>query len=302
MYKLSIIGSSRIVEEHIKVAIKAGFKIYSICSTNKKSKNLLKLKKKYKINKIFYDWKKATKVSSCEKKIAFLVAPRIKDTFKILKYICKFKKPVLVEKPVTYNLYNYKKLHKFSKLIFVGYNRLFYKNINFLKKSTKKIQNVIVKCPELNKKNILSNSCHIISILLYLFKEIKFYRKINNKNSNLIILKTKKNIKIFLFFLFESNSNFSVEFYEPNKLNELKPIEKLNIYQGFKLKKFRNNKNLSKFNLNLFKTIHEYGNEKFKPGFEDQIKAFMSFIKKNNKISNDIFFAENVMKICKKIL
>ena len=45
-----------------------------------------------------------------------------------------------------------------------------------------------------------------------------------------------------------------------------------------------------------------YGNEKFKPGFEDQIKAFMSFIKKNNKISNDIFFAENVMKICKKIL
>ena len=208
----------------------------------------------------------------------------------------------MVEKPVTYNLYNYKKLHKFSKLIFVGYNRLFYKNINFLKKSTKKIENVIVKCPELNKKNILSNSCHIISILLYLFKEIKFYRKINNKNSNLIILKTKKNIKIFLFFLFGSSSNFSLEFYEPNKLNELKPIEKLNIYQGFKLKKFRNNKNLSKFNLNLFKTIHEYGNEKFKPGFEDQIKAFMSFIKKNNKISNDIFFAENVMKICKKIL
>ena len=68
MHKLSIIGSSRIVEEHIKVAKKAGFKIYSICSTNKKSKNLLKLKKQYKINKIFYDWKKATKVSSCEKK------------------------------------------------------------------------------------------------------------------------------------------------------------------------------------------------------------------------------------------
>ena len=40
MLKLSIIGTSKIVEEHIKAAKAAGFELFSIASTRKKSKNL----------------------------------------------------------------------------------------------------------------------------------------------------------------------------------------------------------------------------------------------------------------------
>ena len=49
MQKLSIIGSSRIVEEHIKVAQKVGFKIINIYSSRKNSKNAIDLSNKYKI-------------------------------------------------------------------------------------------------------------------------------------------------------------------------------------------------------------------------------------------------------------
>ena len=49
---LSIIGSSRIVEEHIKAAIKVGFKIKYIYSSNKFSKNAKIISKKYKIENV----------------------------------------------------------------------------------------------------------------------------------------------------------------------------------------------------------------------------------------------------------
>ena len=46
---LSIIGSGRIVEEHIKAALNNNINIKYIFSPRKNSKNAIKLSKKYKI-------------------------------------------------------------------------------------------------------------------------------------------------------------------------------------------------------------------------------------------------------------
>ena len=57
----------------------------------------------------------------------------------------------------------------------------FTKKYSFLKKNINNIKSVIVKCPELNKKNILYNSVHVISVLLYLFGDLKILSKKKQK-------------------------------------------------------------------------------------------------------------------------
>ena len=71
----------------------------------------------------------------------------------------------------------------------------------FLKKKlvNKRSLNVIVKCPEESKLDIIKNSCHIISILLFIFGKLKLKRKIISKNfiNNHLVGKNGLNINIF---------------------------------------------------------------------------------------------------------
>ena len=69
--KLSIFGSSEIINHHIKAARKNSFEIFSICTSNKNSKNVLKISKKYKISKVFYNWKAFIKNSKKKENINF---------------------------------------------------------------------------------------------------------------------------------------------------------------------------------------------------------------------------------------
>ena len=61
MFKACIIGSSGIILHHINAMLSNKIEVYSICSTRKNSKNLIKFKKKYKKIKIFNNWKNALK-------------------------------------------------------------------------------------------------------------------------------------------------------------------------------------------------------------------------------------------------
>jgi predicted dehydrogenase len=136
MQKLSIIGSSRIVEEHIKVAQKAGFEIINIYSSRKNSKNAINLSNKYKIKnqknyKLFLD-----EVQKGHSNV--LIAGRISKNAKYLNDIIKFNRPIFIEKPVFTNFKHFEKYKKYQDKIFVGYNRIYYQNINVLKKLIKK--------------------------------------------------------------------------------------------------------------------------------------------------------------------
>ena len=97
MKKIIFVGSSSIVEEHIKSALKVGFKLYSILSTRKNSVNQKKLIKKYKFQKQFRNWKTALDFVKNDKNIILFIAPRIKDNVKILKNAIKGKNFIIVE-------------------------------------------------------------------------------------------------------------------------------------------------------------------------------------------------------------
>lgn len=302
MIKLSIIGTSKIVEEHIKVAVAAGFELFSITSTRKNSKNLKKLSQKYNFKYTFNNWKIAVNHSNKYVDTSFLVAPRIQDTHKILKYIISKDKYVFVEKPLTIKINQFKNLMNYNNKIFIGYNRIFYDNIIFLKKKLKKINNIIVKCPELDKKNILYNSVHMLSILIYLLGDLKVIIKKKDTKYIFLYLENKKKIPVYIYFNFKAYENFSISIYSNKKKYLLKPLETLNVYDGIIAKVNPLNSNLIEYFPKLKFKKNEFNNNYFKPGFLNQMKAFKKFIKTKNKVHNNLIFGKKIISLAKNII
>ena len=298
MLKLCIIGSSDIVDHHLMAAKKLGFSLYAISSTRKNSSNAKKKFKKFKIKKYFSDHRDLIKETSKLKDVCYLVAPRIKDTFKILYDLDSVNSPILVEKPISTSVRDFSAKMNKKKNIFVGYNRIFYETTKYLKliKITNSLINIT--CPEKNEYTFVTNSCHIISILVYLFKELRLIKKIKSKYFINVIFKSEKNNYINLCVFYNLKTNFKIEINNSNYFISQTPIEQIKVYKKLEiLRKKRRNFYIPK----LYKEIN--CNENFKPGFINQMKKFKEFARnKNFKIDNNILFAKKVIKICNQIL
>lgn len=295
-----IIGTSPIIEHHIKCFKYLKFNILAICTTNKLSSNHINLKNKYKIKYAFNDVKKLFNFANKYKDFSFLIAPRIKDIEKIILKCAKYKKKIFVEKPLTDNLNFFKKINKYKKKIFVGYNRIFYENVNFLYKKIYNKKNLFidVSCAEDSKKDILSNTCHIISILLKIFKDIKILNILRNKNFIFVTAQTSRKNLLIIKLNFKATENFEIKIIDKKIVYHLKPIEKLTIYKN--LEKVSVNK-INYYNPKKNKEINEFKMNNYKPGFLNQAKMFKNFIKYDKKIINNIDFSKKVIEITNKI-
>lgn len=294
---LAIIGTSKITEHHINTFLKKKIKIKLISSSRKKSKNLPRLVKKYNIPGFFNDWIKAINyIKANKKKIdCILISGRLEDNKKILLKCAPMKKKILIEKPVFLKSNTFNLLNKYKNLIFVGYNRLKYKNIIYVKKKIKNKKNLkcIIKIPEKNKKNFFKNSCHVLSVAKYLFDNLK----IINKYKNLLIAKNNSAIVSFIIN-FNNADNFSIEIFDKNKRYLLCPLENLKIYEKIKLK----NKRFNRIYTPIIKqNFNEDLSSKFKPGFLKQTGDFLKFIKHNIiPKENTLRFSKDVIKFAEK--
>ena len=295
-----IIGTSQIIEHHINCLQKLKFNIIAICSTNIKSKNYLLLKKKYKIKNAFNSIDNLIIFAKNQKKFSFFLAPRIIDSEKILLHCLKFKQKIFIEKPISNNLNFFKKISIYKKLTFVGYNRLFYNNVIYLTNKLRNKKNLFIEvsCAENNKKDILTNSCHIISILLKIFDDFKILDIKKNKNYIFVQSQTKNHDFMLIKFNFKAAENFEIKIIDKNLVYLFKPIERLLIYKG--LKKVLINK-INYYIPNKIKEIDEFKIDIYKPGFLNQVKLFKKFIKYDKPILNNIKFAEKVSKLCNQI-
>ena len=96
------------------------------------------------------------------------------------------------------------------KYVFIGYNRIFYKSIQYLKKLSISDSQISVTCPEQSKKSFLLNSCHILSILIFIFKKIEIKFKFKNKNFIYCVLEDNKKNLISLSINFKTPSTFGI--------------------------------------------------------------------------------------------
>ena len=157
--------------------------------------------------------------------------------------------------------------------------------------------NVIVKCPEESRKQFMRNSCHIISILKFIFGDLKLIKKIKKGKFIFCLLKNEKNIPISFYINFNNPDNFSIEIFENKKRYYISPIETVKFYKG--IEKKRIGSSYKYFPKNI-KTIDEYRIDKFKPGFLKQTKNFKKFLK-GKQIFNNLILAKKIIKLAESI-
>ena len=298
MMSLSIIGSGRIVEEHIKAALLCNIRIRYLFSSRVASKNAIRLCKKYKIENVatFEEFI----FLSTKSKSNFLIAGMIKKNSFYLKECIKTKKKIFIEKPVFLKSKDFQKYLRSSDQIFVGFNRIFYKNINFLKSLVSKSKHLTINCfcPELNRTRIVSNSSHIISILFFLFKEIKLIYKDKKKESIFLRYKLSNSNIVNIFINYKAIANFKIEIISKNIFIELPSVEELNIYNNLKKIKY-NNSNIYKLKCSY--SASEYNFNNIKKGIFFQMQEFNKFCQ-GKKIINNLKFAQRIIEICEKIV
>ncbi len=298
MKSLSIIGSGRIVEEHIKAAISCNIKVQYIYSSRKDSKNAVRLSKRYKIKniKIFKEFIFLSKKAESH----ILIAGQISKNSFYLNECLKNKKKIFIEKPIFMKSREFKKFLPYKNQIFVGFNRIYYKNIWILKNIISKSKNLTINCfcPEINESRIISNSSHIISLLIFLFKKPKLIYKDKKKGSIFLRYKLPRNNLLNLFINFKAIGNFKMEIISTDYFIELPSIEELKIYNKLIKIKYRNN------NIYKLKSSHsssEYNLNSIKPGILFQMHAFQKFCQ-GKKIINNLKFAQNTIEICEQII
>jgi hypothetical protein len=299
---ISIVGTSEIIHKHIKSLKKNNFKILCILSLSPRdtyqTKKILYFRKKYKIKKIFFNLKNfiehASKYGS-----AILIAPKIEDNEKVLKETLKKKLKILIEKPVFLKPEQFNKYLKYHKNIFVGYNRIYYKNFYYIKKILKKNtpSNIVVNCPEYDKRSVITNSCHLISIIYKLFGKIYFLKKFSFKNHICAIFQTRKKQLVYFVLNLKNPENFSIKINFANMIVELDTIEKLFITKKIIKKK------LQEENIYIpIKKLHiDELSKKEKPGFENQHINFRKFVENKKCTYVNIREAKYICQIANKI-
>lgn len=306
--RLLVIGPGKIAVQHTKAFIKAGFELGSLFASKRESSTLKNYKKIFNVNNknIYFNFRKINSDFIKQNKIdAILLTATLDKLVTILKVLVGLKTPILVEKPVGIGTswYNEFKNKKTDNII-VGFNRRFYRNVQYIKniisKNYSKIDNLHVSIPEkvfFDKKNhkqiyqrYYSNTAHMIDLLFYLFGDFKIISRFySNKKfkKNFFAIITNKKINGIIDFSFNSPKNFSISFELKKKRYYLKPIEVLNVYDKLKISHPTKNFPLRTYEPLQIKRLFSYDKDHIiKPGFYSQAIEIKKYLNKKKFSSN----------------
>jgi len=290
--KIILVGTSPIVEFHVNALRKSGLNPTTVASSNKNSSSQEKFSAENNIKKSYSDWKNMIDEEEYD---GILIAARVESTIEILEYAIKQNIPILVEKPVSVNSKDIKKLIKNShEMIMVGYNRRFYKTVNVLKnfvleENTPVIASMIA--PESsNIMDFFNNSSHSVDMLRYIFGEIKleYVKKliVNDMQKGLVATFSNDRKDVIQFIgNWNASDNFGLSVFRDKKRFELKPYEKLNIYNEMDVIEPTSSSPIRKYVPKLIDRVNlEPLDEQFKPGFYQQSNAFSELIRNKKKM------------------
>ena len=307
--KLGYIGSGPVSNFHIPAIKELGFKIELFYSRN--FNKAMKFANKHKIitpEKNFNNF--LHKIKNID---AIILSIKTDVTPKYLERLCRFNKPIFVEKPGALRSTDLKKIKKVSNSkIFFLYNRRFYSSINECKRFISSSNQCFtsVKIPDSTKtlKQFLTNGCHIIDILLYLFDDLKLVKSLKLKKNlgYYFLLKSKKKDLISCLLNWGSPQNYEINVInEKNERLELKPLETSFLYRKMKKMEPTKKNPIRSYVPKLIKknSINHEG-MKYKPGFIEQYKEVKNLIINKNKknILTDIDDATKVLRIIESII
>jgi predicted dehydrogenase len=271
---------------------------------------------------LYYSWKKMIK--ECKPDLVLVaVPPKLQSN--ILSYLINNNVNFLAQKPLTYNFNDAKKIfHKFNKK-----NIKAAVDLNFLKiPAISKYKKVLKKYTDLRSsievkwlfksgtlkekkswKNIIKDGggsylnfgFHLISLIIYLFGDIKYLKRYNRKNKvDYLKGKTKKGQSLKIKFSNDciSENIFSIKSTTTKKKSLVLENRSANYHGNFII---YNKNNFKKKNI-IFKDIPQNSNNSrivcSRLVIKDLIK---SFYKKNYSLFNDLEHAVKVHQIISNI-
>ena len=285
--KVGLIGSSPICKFHISALQKNGFIIDAVGSRHNSSNcldlcNQFSLQEKYCKN----GWEEVLNKNVD----AFIISIDIGVTPQILEKALLTGKYILVEKPISWDPKIIKSISnmKNSDKIFVGYNRRFYKTVNELKNYCKKLAGgtIVLNIPDSTPgiKQFISNGCHVIDTLRYLIGDFTIIKSlvVNDDADDILSITAiceNEKWKIIMNAHSKIPSNFSITINSNERVFELKPIERLSLYDGIDIIEPTIDDPIRKYVPSLKKTVIE--SSELKPGFDEMYKSFKKFLNGN---------------------
>ncbi len=239
--------------------------LFNLVAVSDKSKaNLLKAKKDFPLVKTSTNFKKVI-----TKNIDIVVIATPTQThFEISKFSLEKKKHILVEKPISLNINNVKKLERISKknkkLIFVDYPFLFSGTINYIKKiidnnkygKLLEIESYREQAPIRKDVNVVWDlAVHDISILSYLLKE----NPKKMKSLKLNTFNTSKANTAYINLIYKNKINVFIKntWISPTKIRLMKfKFKKAIVYcdeneSMYKIKIYSKKNNHLKYNIEI---------------------------------------------------
>ena len=281
--------------EHAKCLKSLGQNITGVIS-RPDSNSLDKFKSTFDIDHIFLNAEDALEKKSNWD--AVIVCCKEELSFSFVHAFAKSGKPILAEKPISFDIEELKQLESYKNIL-VGFNRRFYSNISYIKSEleNKNIDLVKICIPESSisedlgfekslPRLVYSNSIHIFDLLTFLFGEIFWQSSVKlEKNKNLQTLSllgyNEEKINFSLDFPFDYPDNFSVIIYANERRYVLRPLEVLKVYKGIEIIESSKKVPYRIYKPKLESTFIAETKENLKIGLFEQDRAFVEYCESN---------------------
>jgi hypothetical protein len=315
--EIGLIGAGRIAQFHLDALNSAGLQVSDIAASFGSSK----VHDFAKENQISNVWKDPFDLIANANCTAYVILAPTEPTVELLKFAMKFKKPILVEKPITHNSKEFNELDISRKDVMVGYNRRFYPEVQKLKKliSERSYVNLRVEIPEtISSVNtslrskfypVFQNSVHMLDLVQYLVGDLKLESRLESPidigtSAISALLSSVSGHTVNLLLNFNAAANFSITIDDGKSRYVLCPIEEVKYFDGMTVFEPTKDRPYRVYSPNLVSSVRSDPRETLiKPGFHLQAIAFRDLI---NKIPNDDFASLsstfNLVKLTEQIL
>ena len=283
--RAALIGFGDIAPKHLEVLKNHNCDVTALVT--KKRENAIQKASKYNFP-VTYDSIFDIPIDSVD---FFLLMVSPEFTSDVLRKLIPLKKPILVEKPVSFGTKQISELielkNKYNCPIMVGMNRRFYsifhQGLEFLKEKNKKLDVISIEAPErfsdimlpkfneITRQNwMFCNSIHCIDLIRFFGSDVKEI-KLNSLPEKYFfnaIGTLDNNTKFSYISNWKSPGSWNVTLYAESIRITFNPLEKGIINENGKITE-------------ILPTQQDIS---FKPGFDLQLEYFIKYLVKKNKI------------------
>ena len=314
--KFAFVGCGKIAHFHADVVKHLGHSI-DVVAARKSSVNIDGFAEKYSIKKKIYGIDSFSDYCNKSKEgiDCILLCTSWDVTENALRQLVPLNLPIMTEKPAVLAGTVLDELKKSVNInnLFIAYNRRFYDFIPFLKGLIEKERLLCVdilsadpyemilktKGDQISKHILYYYTSHVIDLMFYILGDLEIKNIVaiteNNKASWVCTLYAKNyKCPIHLKILMDCPQNSSFKFFLEKKVIEIKPLEKMLVYD--KLQRRKDNEKMVYLPL---VSEEKETDRVFKPGFLNQLNYFIeNFVYKRNFHDFHIKQLEKVTIFC----